>query len=82
MLGHLSERSTLNLGSGHDLISQFVSSSLASASVLTAWGLLGILCLSLSLCPVRVRSLSLSLKNKSTLKKKMKIDAVFGLLGF
>ena len=44
-------------------ISQFVSSSPTSGSVLTAWSLLQILCLPLSL-PLPAHAFSLALKNK------------------
>ena len=62
----LVKRPTLGLGAGHNLLvsqTQVMSLSPASGFVLTAWSLLGILCLPLSLCPspVHTQSLSLSL---------------------
>ena len=48
----------LGFGPGHDLTC--VSSSPASGSVLTAQSLLGILSLSLSVCPSPARALSVS----------------------
>ena len=62
---------TLSFSSGHDL----VRLSPTSGSVLTAWSLLGILSLPLSLCPspARARSLSLSLslsQNKHFKKRR------------
>ena len=53
------ERLTLDLGSGHDLMVVRLSPELVS--VRTVWSLLGILSLSLSLCPSSVLSLPLKL---------------------
>ena len=55
------EHPTLGFLSAQVMMSQFVSLSPASGSVLTAWSLLGILSLSLSLCYSPALSLSLCL---------------------
>ena len=56
------------LTSAQVVISQFVSSSPASASVLTAWSPLPVLCLPLSAPPPLALLVSLSLKNTYILK--------------
>ena len=55
-VAQLVEHPTLDFGSGHDL--KFMILSPMSSSVLSAWNLLGILSLSLSLCPSPSLSLS------------------------
>ena len=60
--GCLSRISTWLWFSAQVVISRFVSLSPASGSALTAWSLLGILCLPLFFCPSRI--LYLSQKNK------------------
>ena len=61
-MAQLVEHPTLDLSSGHDLMSLFVSLSPMSVSSLTAWSLLGILSLPLSASPMLSLSLTLSLK--------------------
>ena len=60
--GWLSQLSLQLLISAQVRISQFMGSSPALGSALMAWGLLGILFLSLSTLPLLVRALSLSQK--------------------
>ena len=67
---------TLDFGSRHDLAVR--RSSPASGSVLSAQSLLGILPLSLSLCPSL--AFSLSKKKKNTLKKHLALFAGINLL--
>ena len=66
------------LASAQVMISQFVSSSLASGSVLTAQSLepaLDSVCL--SLCPFPTHALSLSLKKSISVKKYLKKCVLF-----
>ena len=58
-------QSVERLTSAQVMISQLVSSSPASGPVLTAWSLLQILCLPLSLPLTHLHSVSVSLKNKN-----------------
>ena len=67
--GWLSQRSVQLLVSAQVMSSQFGSSSPALGSVLRVWNLLGIPCLSLSLCPLPC-SLSLSENKKTKLKNR------------
>ena len=66
--GWLSQLSVRLLISVQVTISQFVGSSPTSGSVLTVWGLLGILSLCLYPSPAHALSPSLSLKLKNNFK--------------